>query len=840
VLAKILGYILGITAHATAMVLAAFMAGLAIGSWALGRYSERIREHVRLYGALELLVGLYALAVPFLYPIFSRTVPLFLVGRNVSPLFLYVYRYSVATLVVILPAIVMGGTLPLLARALIRTQQGLRTRLGELYAINTLGATAGALGATYFTNYFIGLQGSLALVFLLNVYIFWTTRSMRSSSEAGAPEAEPPLAVPALFSSRALLVLAFFTGATTFILENIWTHTLAAVVGMSVYAFGAMLGTLLFGIGLGAASLERIRRRLDWDPVSLLSAALFTEGALVAVTLPIWDRIPTWLPFLSYLNPGFALGELARFACCVILVLGPALCMGVSFPLILELFSGSFRSVGKKVGAVYAWNTVGAIVGSLAAGFILIGRVSSQRILEASAASVVIAAWLIAVRGKRRIVIGAYPRLLHAAPAAALVLLALMPAWNLENLVLGGWITYMRPARGGIIAHAEDPSGGIITVHRAEDGNGIAFYTNGKFDASSPTAGFAKNHSFQPALFARHLGRALTIGLGGGGNVGVLYRLGFQHIDGVDISAKMVELAEKYNQTGAEGAFGSDRLTVHIADGRNYLMQTRDKYDIVVVELSAVWVANSGNLFNKEFFELVRSHLSEGGVMSTYLQLKQIDYEDVLIVINTIRSVFPDVAYFTTHEQGHLIASMEPLEAQYDRIDRWNHDPNIQRLLSHVPDHDMFGLLGNKLLFFPDEFAAVFSVLDRFPLARNLFLSTDMYPRAEYGTPRGMLNRLAYEANYTKLAAGSDPNRIPPVRGVPSQADALAIAGAYHAERAFNTGSNDYSAAIRCYEAALALRENPEWRSRVRRLASAHDPVADALKALQPPQEPPR
>ena len=102
-----------------------------------------------------------------------------------------------------------------------------------------------------------------------------------------------------------------------------------------------------------------------------------------------------------------------------------------------------------------------------------------------------------------------------------------------------------------------------------------------------------------------------------------------------------------------------------------------------------------------------------------------------------------------------------------------------------------------------------------------------------------MLNRLAYEANYAKLAAASDPNRIPPVRGIPSQADALAIAGAYHAERAFNTGSNDYAAAIRCYEAALALRENPEWRSRVRRLASAHDPVADALKTMEPVQEPP-
>jgi spermidine synthase len=294
----------------------------------------------------------------------------------------------------------------------------------------------------------------------------------------------------------------------------------------------------------------------------------------------------------------------------------------------------------------------------------------------------------------------------------------------------------------------------------------------------------------------------------------------------------MVELAKKYNQRGAEGAFDSDKLTISIADGRNYLTETRHTYDVIVIELSAIWVADAGNLFNREFFELVRSRLNPTGVITTYLQLKQINYEDLLIIINTMRQVFPHVAYFTTVEQGDLIGSMQPLEAQFDKIDRWNRDPDIQRLLSHVPDHDMFGLLGNKLLFFPEEFGRVFGVLDRIPLVRNLFVSTDMYPRAEYGAARGMLNRLAFEANFAKLSSAGDPNRIPPVAGIPSKADALAIAGAYHAERAVNTGSRDYSAAIRCYEAALALREEPEWRRRLQRLLAEHDPAAAALKAL--------
>jgi spermidine synthase len=229
VLAKILGYILGITAHATAVVLAAFMAGLAIGSWLLGRYSDRIRELVRLYGALELSVGLYALAVPLLYPTFSRVVPLFLAGRDVSSIVLYAYRCGVATLVVILPAIVMGGTLPLLARALIRTQKSVRTRLGALYAINTLGATTGALTATYFTNYLIGLQGSLALVFCINLAIFILTRSIRRLEAVDEPDMQTDLRTGAPVPRHMILALAFVTGIATFVLENIWTHTLAAV-----------------------------------------------------------------------------------------------------------------------------------------------------------------------------------------------------------------------------------------------------------------------------------------------------------------------------------------------------------------------------------------------------------------------------------------------------------------------------------------------------------------------------------------------------------------------------------------------------------------------------------
>jgi spermidine synthase len=835
VLAKILGYILGITAHATAMVLAAFMAGLALGSWIIGKYSARIRQSIRLYGVLELIVGIYALVVPLLYPTFSRTVPLFLGGPEMSPVVLYIYRYAVATLVVILPAIVMGGTLPLLAQTLVRTKEGLQTRLGALYAINTLGATTGALVATYFSNYFIGLQGSLTLVFLMNLYIFAVTRSSRVPVTT-EPDWSPKPREEA--GSTALLALAFFTGVATFILENIWTHTLAAVVGMSVYAFGAMLGTLLFGIGSGAALLDRVRRRLGLSALALLGTALVVEGLLVVVTLPIWDRIPLVLPFIGYLNPGFAIGEIARFACSAILILGPALCMGASFPLLLELYSESADGVGRKVGLVYAWNTVGAILGSLATGFILIGRVSSQHILEATAAATILAGWVVCWKAGAAVFPGMFRHLRHKAPVAGLLLLAAMPAWNLDNLVLGGWITYLDPRksldRGKIIDHAEDPSGGIITVHSANGGRSLSFFTNGKFDSSYPTASYARNHSFHPALFARNTRNALTIGIGAGGNIGVLYRLGFQHIDGVDISAKMVEMARKYNKQGAEGAFDSSRLTIHIADGRNYLTETRKTYDVIVIELSAIWVADAGNLFNREFLELLRSHLSEGGVVTTYLQLKQINYEDLLIILNTMRQVFPHVAYFTTREQGDLIASMQPLEAQYENISRWNHDPEIQRLLSHVPDHDMFALLGNKLLFFPEEFQGVFAVLDRIPLARKFFLSTDMFPRAEYGAARGMLNRLAYEANYFKLLSASDPNRISPIVGVPSKADALAIAGAYHTERAMNSDSRDYSAAIRCYEAALALREEPEWRRRLQGLVAKHDPAAAAMKALVP------
>jgi spermidine synthase len=270
--------------------------------------------------------------------------------------------------------------------------------------------------------------------------------------------------------------------------------------------------------------MERVREHLRLSATALLSLALIVEGSLVVITLPIWDRIPMVLPFLSYLNPGFTLGEMARFFFCAILILGPSLCMGASFPLLLELYAASAEGVGKRVGLIYASNTVGAILGSLATGFILIGRVSSQHILESVAAVIILCGWLIAWAAGRAAFPGAYRHLRVAVPAFALILIFVVPAWNLDNLVLGGWITYTDPrasvgSRGRMIDHAEDPSGGIITVHTNNGGRSLSFFTNGKFDASYPTATFSRDHSFQPALFARNTRDALTIGIGAGGNI---------------------------------------------------------------------------------------------------------------------------------------------------------------------------------------------------------------------------------------------------------------------------------------------------------------------------------
>ena len=289
-------------------------------------------------------------------------------------------RFFLAAAVILFPTILMGGTLPLLSRALVRTEGHLGTKVAGLYAINTLGAVLGAVAAGFVLIPVMGLRGSVYLAAVLNLAVAAVAYGLHAVQAIQPPapaerEHEPEVA-PVARSFHALLIAYGLSGAAALTYEVGWTRILSLAFGTSTYAFSAMLAAFLAGIGLGSLlpatsrrfSVDRLRAPLVW--FGILQVAI---GASVTLITPVLDRLPfTFLPLFGWLGPKFWALQFAELAVALVVMLLPAALMGFAFPLVTRVATESLGVLGRRLGAVYAANTFGTVVGSFAAGFVLI------------------------------------------------------------------------------------------------------------------------------------------------------------------------------------------------------------------------------------------------------------------------------------------------------------------------------------------------------------------------------------------------------------------------------------------------------------------------------------
>jgi spermidine synthase len=691
----------------------------------------------------------------------------------------------------LLPTILMGGTLPLLARALVHGGDDAERKLSLLYGVNTLGAAFGTLLGNYALVRFLGIYGALVFGAIVNVWIFRRARRLARASGPPAPPS-PPLAaatpaeqrapVPAAVAGAGLAGVhipwrlaaftAFVTGFFSFLYEIVWTHLLATVVGTSVYAFGLMLFTFLLGMAGGSLAVSRgllhgrlARPRL----VGLLQISL---GAVVVVTLPLWDKLPYVFLAATLLYPGFYLMETIRALVCMAILLAPSFAIGATFPLLLETSATDPRRLGRRIGALYALNTAGCIAGAVVTGFWLLERLGSQRALALGGVASALLGLAYVRLGSR-----AADRSFRRAGVAVLAVIAaaaLVPRWNLEPLARGMNVYFDGGAEPGqVVFLHEDAQGGFTTISRNE--RGLTLRTNGKFqgndgDEVEAQYGFA----LVPVLFTRHFDSALVIGYGTGTTAGVLSRFPFQHIEIAEL-ARGIIAAERYFHAINFDVLADPRVKLVLNDGRNHLLLARHRYDLITVELTSVWFAGAANLYNREFYELARDRLAPGGVLQQWVQLHHIDRLDLLVLWNTMRRVFPHVSLWVRGGQGLLIASSEPQILDYAHVAEMNAAPAAAPLKARLAVPDFFSLLGGLAL--DDEaMDGALEALRRWigPDLSRLLISSDYFPYLEYATPAGNALRWARESN-VKWIDTLDRRRLPQIRGVPDRATATRI-----------------------------------------------------------------
>jgi len=856
VFTRLLTYIFGNTAYAASTVLACFLGGLALGAVVIGRWIDRRPPSLRTYGRLELLVGAFCLLVPSLFGSLTQFYVALNQRLHLGPVGLTAMRMAFAAVLVLFPAFLMGGTLPVIARCLAARKSDFQSDLDGFYASNTLGGASGVLVSTYFLMPWFGINGTVVLACAINIMIFLvvmllpsgdpTNERHRASSFTAdaAPNAEtiPP-------SDRCGLLLAgsFLTGAVALAYEVTWTHALSFLIGNTVYAFGLMLFTFLSGLGLGARLVARhLRRESLWPHGLALSQVLL--GLTVFVTLPLWIRVPVvfelgvrgaydydlgaiaillmlriiylfwknrrrtnrralpWfreyeahiaglvffvlvvviLPFFGrYDTTYFVAAELLRFLCVFGLLIAPALLLGLSFPLLLNLYTRDAKPPGRRVGGIYAANTLGTVLGSLVTGFVLLPHFGSFATLRGCAAANILlglgfALWFLPMSPARRLAFSI------AGALTATLFLTAPGRWDMSRVT--GTYAYLGIGWSGqrILFLKEDVQGGLTSV--VQSGALRTLLSNGKFQGDNASeVGPQTRFGIIPALFVQKFERALVIGLGTGNTLRTVAKFPFRQIDVAELSPKLVEAArEWFGDVNGRVLDRDPRVALSIADGRNFLLLSRQRYDMITIEVTSLWISGEADLYNKEFYELCRYHLAEHGVLQQWVALHHLRDKDLLVVLNTAAQVFPHVAFFQSPDEGHglLIASSSPLGLDYRLIAGFDEDPGEQQELKELGLPSSWSLLG-ELVLYDSSFRRATALLPRVAGLRPDFVSTDLRPYLEYQVPKGIaLPHDTTVPNTILLQDFRDPD-LPPdltIRNLPSDNERNLILG-YVAER---------------------------------------------------------
>ncbi len=796
--------VLGNTVSSVTSILTVFMAGLALGSWLAGRFVDRGglytggrcerppaafggspplggRESIlplvrgrrerserggrsqrlaRTYAILEAAIGLYNLALPFLLksadPVFSALYS----DAYRSAMALGLVRFGISFLLLIVPATLMGASLPVLVRLF-------SDNVGRLYAANTLGAAAGAASAGLLLVPLLGTLATLRLAAAVNLSIAiaaWILQPSIASAGATATEESDNESGP-----RIVLVAMLLSGFGALIDEVAWTRVLGLVVGPTTYAFTLMLCSMIAGLGLGAAVGARFVIPSFRASVRLLAWIELAIGLASLALVPLFGVLPLWIGRLvARYSASFRALESVEFVLFFALMAIPTFLFGITFPLASRIYAKSNTFLGSEVGAIYAFNTIGGIAGSLAAGLVLIPMLGSQSTMIAAGFVNIGVCLLLArqcgVGGPATCHQGVVPREAQARQraasrdgarpvgptlkkwaartiaAVAIVAGFLIPGWNLERMTSGaykyapGFVSHAdletTLSSGEVLYFKEGPAT-AVSVRKFR--GALSLSVDGKVDATD-----AGDMTTQKML--AHLPLLLSpnrpdkadqktvaiIGLGSGVTAGAALRHPIERLDVVEISPEVVEASRLFSHVN-QGALSDPRTELIVGDGRNHLRYTHRLYDVIVSEPSNPWMSGMASLFTREFFSEARARLAPGGLHCQWFHSYNMSLDDLRTVVATFRSVFPHARLWAlTKYDFIMLGSSSPITINEDVFGR-----NFTRVaadLATIKVQDSYSVLSSLLL--TDE------ELDRF--AAGAPLNTDDLPVLEFRAPRSL------------------------------------------------------------------------------------------------------
>ena len=817
-----LGLLLGNTSHAAAITLGVFFFGLALGSWFWGNRCGRSPNLLRTYAWLEVGIGASGLLFLVVLNYFHGIYPI--IYQSVGPgANLLILKCLLTLFMVFPPSFFMGGTIPVLGQFLIRTQEAFGTTAAKIYGINTIGAAIGAFATGFFLIVLLGFKQTCFLGIFISLAIalvaFLMARkpepaetpvaipdpkpiSSKKSSAKKKEVVEPVVEKPKAASRSVIYAFAFISGFNVLALEVLWTRMFAQVHENSVYSFSAVLIVVLICLSLGALFASWLAKQ-NAQPLKTLFFLMIFSGIGVAISPFIFfaetdklQMIATDVSFASYVWGLFKTG----FATIGL----PCLVLGTVFPFLMKSEERFADQPGKSIGVLSAINTVGAILGSIICGFLLLQFLGMWRSIQIIAASYFIVALIMPV-GKNAFFVA-------TKAVTAFIFLISLIILSPANLPVTGTILGAEPET---VIEVWEASDGTVSVVKNTRG-GYSIKVNSTYGLGATTSTMSQiSQTRIPLLIYPKTESIFYLGMGTGATAGeALNKNNFKNIKEVivcELIPEVVVAAKKY-MTGkvddtdfTNGLFTDSRAKVLVEDGRNYLMATNQKFDMINADLFLPYQRGTGSLYSLEHYQSAKKRLNPGGVYVQWLPLYQVSEYEFGVITQTMLTAFDQVTLWRHNFRpggeivaliGHQDSSPIPInELGVENIKRKN-IPNydhevIQNL--HIPNQR------DILLFYGGNVSASRSLFKSYPI------NTDDRPIIEYKTPISLHRKQSdgtpqfvadkFAGLVDKLLENTPPTTDPMLAGQNPQNRNLPLAGA----------------AVHKAYIAIALNDQPSW-----------------------------
>lgn len=671
---------LGHAAHAQTLVLSLYMGGMAIGAWLAGRYMPRLANPLMAYAAAELLIGLFGMVFHPVFVSASDTMLDQILPGIESPFLIELIRWCGAALLIVPQTLLLGATFPLISVGILRSfPLGPGQTISMLYFTNSMGAVIGVLLSGFVLVAEVGLPGTIMTAALVNILLalmvyfiakrMAATQSALPASGAGSQPAAACAAAGAAATLRPplrplqlpLLIVALITGLSSFVYEVTWIRMLSMVLGASTHAFEFMLSAFILGLALGGLWL---RKRIDGftNPLRALGIIQLIMGLLALASVLAYNStfqfMALILPALTRNDVGYVLFNLTSHLIALLLMLPVTFMAGMTLPLITAVLfkDGNDESA---IGKVYAFNTLGAILGVAITALILLPLLGLKLAMMVGAAlDLGLAVYLLARADVSRNWKLASGAMVFASLAGVMLAPAFNAAWMSSTVFRFG--NLLNEQTNKVVLHRD---GRTATVDVTLRDNSLFLLTNGKIDAGvmldpnlppTPDETTMVMLGGLPQLAKPDAKTAAVIGMGAGMSANVLLSSKqLAHLDVIEIEGAMVEGARKFGKV-SERVFADPRSQIHIDDAKSYFSAHKKRYDLIISEPSDSWVSGVSSLFTDEFYHRVSGHLTEDGLLVQWLHIYEMSPELVASVFLALGNNFEDYRIYASNF-GNLV-----------------------------------------------------------------------------------------------------------------------------------------------------------------------------------------